>query len=369
MKTAVIISCLDWYQARIELIREQLINKGYSVTILGSEFEYLKRVPVYDSYKDCIFIHVPEYEKNLSIKRIVSYLAFGRGVRKWLSKNTPDLIYCLAPPNNMGKICKNYKNIHINTKLIMDIIDLWPESIPLRKIKKSLPARIWRKWRDVAIGAADHVFTECDLYQERLRETIDPSKTTTLYLYKDQTMEDKRLVEEIINRKKICNIIRFAYLGTMNNIIDIDGICEVIKWFIEIGKSCELHAIGCGESKEKFEAAVKVTGCQARFYGPVFDEKEKIRILASCDYAFNMMKSEVCVGLTIKSIDYLSYGLPLINNIKGDTWKLVEKEEVGINVSKPVRFQLKTIDHRTVCKVFNNRFTKERFIESVGKIL
>ena len=44
-----------------------------------------------------------------------------------------------------------------------------------------------------------------------------------------------------------------------------------------------------------------------------------------------MMKSNVCVGLTMKSVEYLAFGLPILNTIRGDTWDLVEKEKVGYN--------------------------------------
>ena len=47
-----------------------------------------------------------------------------------------------------------------------------------------------------------------------------------------------------------------------------------------------------------------------------------------------MMKPGVCVGLTMKSIDYFCYGLPLINNIPGDTWQLVEEHGIGVNCSE-----------------------------------
>ena len=81
-----------------------------------------------------------------------------------------------------------------------------------------------------------------------------------------------------------------------------NGICGVIQAFISSDKVYEFHAIGYVESS----GAVKSTGCQTHFYDSVFDEKEKIRILAPCDYAFNMMKGDISVGLTMKSIDYLS---------------------------------------------------------------
>ena len=206
------------------------------------------------------------------------------------------------------------------------------------------------------------------MYQEKLSNVLIPSKTRTLYLFKKQTEEEKQLIQSIIEEKKEEDVIRFSYLGSMNNIIDIDGICGVIQFFMGTGKTCELHAIGDGESREMFEEAVKNIGCVAMFYGAIFDEFEKIRILAPCDYAFNMMRENISVGLTIKSIDYLSYGLPLINNIKGDTWKLVEDCGIGMNVSTDA-MSLDSYDHSVVLEVFKKNFSKERFVESVSDVV
>ena len=46
------------------------------------------------------------------------------------------------------------------------------------------------------------------------------------------------------------------------------------------------------------------------------------------------MKSSVRVGLTMKSIDYLSYGIPILNTIPDDTWELVDREKIGVNVDR-----------------------------------
>ena len=66
-------------------------------------------------------------------------------------------------------------------------------------------------------------------------------------------------------------------------------------------------------------------------YGEIFEEEKKIQIMTKCDFGLNLMVKSVRVGLTIKSIDYLSCGLPLINNIQGDTWNLVNNGNIGIN--------------------------------------
>lgn len=368
MKKALIVSCFEWYKERLEPIRDLLVGRGYDVTVLTTDFNHTQKAERQERFEACTYVHVPPYRSNLSVQRIRSHLCFGREVGAFLEKLRPDLVYAVIPPNTVSNHCRRYKEKHPETRLIVDIIDLWPESMPLGKLRATPPAKLWTRWRDDALRVADHVFTECDLYQEKLGPVLDPARTSTLYLFKDQGDEERALVRQLIGRRGGDGVVRFAYLGSMNNIIDIDGICGVLRRFAEQGRACELVAVGGGEARERFEEAVKGTGCRTRFCGFVYDEMEKARLLAPCDYAFNMMKGDVSVGLTIKSIDYLSYGLPLINNIKGDTWRLVEAEGIGVNVDG-VPADVPEIDHGAVADVFERRFTKASFVRRIGEIL
>lgn len=370
MKKAVLISCFDWYSARLKPIRELLIEKKYDVTVLESDFDHINKKIISQTHPGCTYIHVPKYKSNLSISRVYSHLYFGRIVRRKLEQLKPDLIYCLVPPNNVARHCRAYKRTHPATKLIIDIIDLWPESMPLGKLRGTLPAKMWKKWRDDSIRVADHVFTECDLYQGKLERVLNSGKTSTLHLYKEQTTKEAALVDEIIKNQATNEhkTVKLAYLGSMNNIIDIDGICGVIKRFLDSGRKCELHAIGDGTGRVRFEQAVRATGCETIFYGSMFDETEKIRILAPCDYAFNMMKGDVAVGLTIKSMDYLSYGLPLINSIRGDTWNIVAKNRLGVNVEDGANW-INTMDHESIRGYFQGHFSVESFRQTAESAL
>lgn len=364
MKNAILISCFNWYKIRLEPVRALLIEQGYNVTVITSDFNHINKNRVSNRYVECTYINVPEYRRNLSFQRIRSHWMFGRKCKEIIEKQKPDLIYCLIPPNKVVDYCADYKKKNLNTKFIIDIIDLWPESMPLKIIKNSILIKFWSEWRNNAISVADYVFTECNLYREKLAEILNPEKTSTLYLYKEQSDEEQRLIRYIIKNRKNDGVIRFAYLGSMNNIIDISGICGVIQKFINAGKKCELHAIGDGESRMNFEKAVQRIGCQTYFYGKKFDEMEKIRILAPCDYAFNMMKGDVSVGLTIKSIDYVSYGLPLINNIKGDTWGLVEEKKIGMNIGKDEAW-LGNYNHEKVLEIYKMFFNQKSFLRNL----
>ena len=370
-KRALMISCFDWYASRLRPIRGALMERGYEVIVLIADFDHLKKQRISPHLDECTYVSVKPYKSNLSVDRLISHFQFARGVGKELKRFQPDLVYVQVPPNSAGKTCARFKKRRPDAKMILDIIDLWPESMPLQRIKKTLPMRIWASWRTKSIEAADYVFTECDLYRKKLKDVMDPKKTSSLHLFKEQGIKEQDAVGMIVDgRKDDGKLVKFAYLGSMNHILDIDGICGIIRSFIEKGWRAELHAIGIGEKKEEFEKNVRELGCQTRFYGGIFDEMEKIKILAPCDYAFNMMKQEVEVGLTTKSIDYFSCGLPVINNIKGDTWVLVERERCGVNIREGVEPDWSgVLSHSEVWAFFKREFSIRSFLDIVQAAL
>lgn len=375
MKKALIISCFDWYDKRIKTVKEVMEDKQYQVTILTSDFDHINKNYTSCKYSDCTYIHVPAYQKNMSLKRICSHLSFGRSVKKHLYTLKPDIIYLLVPPNNTAKYCLAYKKKSPQVKYILDIIDLWPESMPLGGLKNALICKLWAKFRNESVRYSDFVFTECNLYKKKLKQCgVPKDKTKTLYLFKEQEPEECALVKEKMkeNVSTANRHIRLGYVGSINNIIDTDGISDMTAGLKDAGYSVEIHVIGDGETRQQFIEALNVSGADVRFYGKQFDEKKKIEILSSCDYGINMMKEHVTVGLSIKSIDYFSYGLPVINNIKGDTWQLIEKKKMGINfdgnitklvgqIEKYENIGQREMLRKRVLAGFRKYFTKEAF--------
>lgn len=376
-KTALLVSCFNWYQGRLDTIRKLLLDK-YDVKVLIADFDHAKKRKISKRFPECIYIKVPEYKKNLSIARIRSHMVFGRTVKKALDKYKPQLIYLQIPPNNCAIYCLQYKKHNADIKYYIDLIDLWPESIPIGLFGKTLLAKLWKKIRDNSLKAADYVFIECNFYKEALSGVLNPDKTGTLYLYKEQSKEERELVEQIIKgRKERKNKITFAYLGSINNIVDISSICKVLRSLNNDGNHTVIEVIGDGESRGEFLASLKGTGTEVHYHGAIYDEIKKIKILTPCDYAFNMMKNLVSVGLTIKSVDYFSYGLPLINTIKGDTSELVEQYGLGINFyninKKKMKMLLERIEeqcnHKYILDIFDNVFSKERFVEECRRVI
>ena len=322
MKKAFIISlgCED----RLKIIRDVLKDK-YSCKIFISDFDHAKKKYIEAKDSECNYVHVPQYQKNISIGRIRAYISFASQVKRLLEMEKPELVYIMLPPNTIAYECARYKERNPSSKLIADVYDLWPESFPIQGISRYIPHVLnrWKGYRNYALEHADYIFTECNYYKKILgSELIPADKTSVLYIHKNQDDDVKQIVEQSIkNYKRESDVVTLGYLGSINNIIDTDGISDLIKGFIKAGMVVKVKIVGGGEGTQRFIESIESAGAHVENYGFVFDSIKNVQIFSTCDFALNMMVSNAVVGLTTKSVDYFSFALPIVNNIKGDTTK------------------------------------------------
>ncbi|WP_249869219.1 hypothetical protein [Oceanobacillus saliphilus] len=136
-------------------------------------------------------------------------------------------------------------------------------------------------------------------------------------------------------------------------------------------KPVTLHIIGDGEKKEELIDCAKLSGATVIYHGKIYDQNKKQQIFDCCHYGLNIMKDSVFVGLTMKSIDYFEAGLPIINNIRGDTWDLVEKHGIGINWEMDREFGWK-YSYKSRAKtyeIFKKLFSVDQFYMRVKDVL
>ena len=326
MKKAYIISCSDHYGHRLWAVDEVLRGLGYETVYLTSDFDHNTKKPFTFTGENSVQIHAKPYKKNLSIDRILSHMLFSKDVFDYIEKGEePDLIYALVPPNFVGHYGAKYKAKHKNVKLVFDIFDLWPETFPSGKIKKLLAPvfNVWSWIRNHSLPKADFVICECEMFREKLRLK---ENSQSVYLCQKNLGENRkkpRLEEDKIN---------LCYLGAINNIISIPHIEQVIKEISKVKPVC-LQIIGSGEKQDELIETAKNAGAEVVFHGPIFDDSKKQEIMSGCHFGLNIMKESVCIGLTMKSVDYFRHGLPIINNIPADTKLLVEEKGIGINLN------------------------------------
>lgn len=324
MKKCVLINCFAGSnEMRVEPVREILEERGYQTLYVSSDYHHaLKKYVELD--KSVIPVHVRSYKKNLSIDRLLSHKEFSREVYKLLCKEEPDLVYVKFPPNTLVKEAYRYKKTH-NCKVIMDLFDLWPESLPVsEKMKKAASPllKVWSNYRDRYISCADLMLTECDMYREELKGIL-PENTHTLYLTKNDIAYEFHPCKP--------GQIRLCYLGGINNLIDLALLEKCFSRLSKRGK-VSLDIIGDGIQKDELIKIARAHGCETAFHGVVYDENEKYKIMSQCDFGINVVKDTVKIALSIKSIEYFRAGLAVLNTVKFDTAKIIEKSGAGINL-------------------------------------
>lgn len=356
-----IVNCFDTYEQRVDLLREYFKERGNHVVVLSSDFKHIEKVRRTQPKEDYKFFTADPYKRNFSLDRILSHRQLSKKIFSYVREhiNDIDALWVLVPPNSFVQDAAGIKKDHPRVKLVFDIIDMWPETMPIGKIKNIYPLKVWENIRDNNICIADYVITECQLYQNKLKGLVPQKRLYTLYLARKK----KSLIS---NPNLPKDKISLCYLGSINNIIDIDEIAAIIGYFHR-NKEVVFHIIGDGENKSILINRAQKCGAMVIDHGSAYDPSIKQQIFDNCHFGLNIYKKDVYIGLTMKSIDYFEAGLPVINNIKGDTWQLIEEYHAGVNWNgDEIAY---TDQFRTNSRsLFNNEFTIEQFYNKMDKI-
>lgn len=356
---AVIVTSSYPNMERTDLLKECYEKRGYETTVLMTDFIHSSKSFVKTDKEGYVFIKTKPYKKNISISRLASHDRFAKDVLKKLETMEVDLLHVMIPANSLTKIAKQYKEIHPNVKLYLDLIDLWPETMPINRFKNLYPFQVWRKLRDENLDNADGIYCECDLFRKVLKRE-DDKRFRILYWVKAN--EPEKSFPQISGEE-----LSLCYLGSMNNVIDIDYIVQMCE---EIGKrkTITVHVIGDGEKREELLEKLRKTEAQVVYHGLVYDSKKKQEVFDQCHFGLNIMKPSVCVGLTMKSLDYFQAGLPLINNIEGDTAEMIKEYKIGFHGYQDLIKKLDDLKkedylkmRENVKKLYHEKFTKEAF--------
>ncbi len=317
-------------------------------------------------------IHVKKYKKNISLKRLYSHYVFAEKVRERIEDIKPDIIYCTIPPNYLVKELSDYKYTHPNTKLIYDVYDMWPESIPYaNKIKVlKFPFAIWRGFRSRNISKADLVLC----VSEQGKKALIPELNSTPV----RVLKPMISIGEVPKYHPNIEIFSFCYLGMINHITDINLGVHILGELAK-KKPTVLHIIGDGQNLYEFVKKLKEKKVKVICHGCVFDLKKKNEIFEMCNMGLNIPRKEIDSTMSLKAMEYLRAGLPFINNANGDIRRVVEEDGCGLNYRGDVANLIKEIvplDEETYIEMHNKciysygkRFLTQNYDEIIGSVL
>ena len=328
MKNAIIVTPFDSYSynVRIKYLEKYFSLLDYSAKVYSSDFDHRKKERDFNKRKNLELIHVPGYRRNLSIYRIYSHYVFSKKIANIIKKSNVDIVYVSGPPNLLFKKIGKIKNKKF--KLIFEVGDMWPETIPInQRVKRILNPilNIWSSYRNKYINKCDAIIYECNLFREKIKKFENNNISKTIYLSKENN-----IIPTFKNNQS--DLLKFAYIGSINNIIDIN---LIISFMIEVNKyrKTQLIIIGDGENKNQIIDLCNSNSIDYKDYGIVYDDIKKKEILKDCSFGFNIMKNSVCVGMTMKSLEYFYWGLAVINNIPADSEEIIKRFNCGFNIN------------------------------------
>lgn len=306
------------------------------VDILTSDFDHFRktlREPLQSApFSRIVYLKTRAYSNNVCPARLISHILFSLRAAAYAFRNRGryDVVYATVPLNMLAWLA--FIGAGAATKIV-DAVDIWPDSLPFPvKLRRSF-APFFAAWKwlfkssvhkaDIVMAVSDSFLDEASLFargtarmqrfyigHERLAAPVPKQETYTL-----------------------------AYVGNLGHLYDFETLFDVLAED-ELRKTIQFCAIGAGDRREWMQRELERREIHHQFHGVVLQQDRLAAILNSCHAGFNgYLHTTAC--FSYKAGTYFAAGLPLINSMRGDLEKLVERHGLGENYAGGNREQLR----------------------------
>lgn len=227
-----------------------------------------------------------------------------------------------------GKFCK--KN---NIPFVVDVIDLWPDSlIPIVRSKKLIEVIVcpWKWITREAYKMADYISGESKKYAEIAHNVNPEVPYSHTYLGVDMSIIQGLISQSSLNLIKPDDEIWIAYGGSLGQSYDFDIILNGIHYINKKGVKYKMWFIGGGEKEDTIRDFAEKNGLNIEVTG-IVSYSDFLKYLSYCDIAINSFKEGTLVVHSYKYNDYVATGCFVLNNLPGETAETIEKYNIGYN--------------------------------------
>lgn len=319
-----------------------LVERGYDVTIIAASTVHNTSIDMIEQLgQDCSIVDgvkyqyfkVPKYAGN-GIGRMKNLLAFCFSLLS--SPGIEADVVIGAGAYLYPSIRRKYRR----KPIIIDIADLWPESIveyanftknnPIIKYLYYLEKKAYLR-SDALIfsmeGGVDYI------KEQKYADKIDYSKVFHINMGCDIPQKDKELEGISFDLGWNPDEFNVVYCGSIRQANQVQQICDAAGVIKDRGyRDIKFQIYGNGDDLEHLEKYVTEKGIDnVRFYGRI--EKEKIPFILSHGKANILTYKHVPLmkygGSQSKLFDYLASGKPIICNAKFG-YNLIERYNCGV---------------------------------------
>lgn len=277
------------------------------------------------------YIWTLPYHSNVGVMRLLSHLVFAFRAALYFHSHREefDIVYVTLPMNVLAWLVLRSARHHIK---IADVIDIWPDGLPFSQwlTKAFHPAfALWRRFFNLAVGKADVLLAFSDLF------LAEASKYTHACCQKRRFyVGDVNLLADVPKE----STLTVAYVGNIGRLYDFETLLDVLAE-MKPG-SIQLFILGEGDRREWLLNELKERRILHQYFGYVYDQSKFGSILCRAHIGFNGFVN-TCVGISYKANTYFAAGLPILNSLPGELFRLIENHGLGMNYYSCDRASLK----------------------------
>lgn len=299
----------DTFVNRFSHLARAFASRGHSTTFVTSRFSHRRkdfhsRPERFSENLDVVLVENRPYRSHIGLARVLSLRDFRRNFdAAFRDLAAYDLVYSAYPPigHNLSVARKIDRG---RTKLIVDVQDVWPESISsVIPSFKHLPVGLlpFSRAANSVYRSADALIAVSQTYLERATSTNSQAKSLVAYLGSEFALRETAPSD---------GPLRLFYIGTISYSYDIGTIVDAVDQLVNAGYRIDLSVFGDGPALEGMR---RRPHAGTTFHGSV-PYKVLEPELRRRHVAVNCIRAKAPQSVTNKLCDYLSLGCPILNS-------------------------------------------------------
>jgi glycosyltransferase involved in cell wall biosynthesis len=332
-------------------------SRGHDVNFFTTDFEHQRKITINEVPQNYILLKsYIRYKKNISIKRLLNHLFVA--------------ISFLITANNINKkpeiIIVSYPSIFLcffavlfarknKIKIIVDFRDKWPEIFISNKFLGILIFPLFTIKNYIANNSTTNISISNDYLKWAIKNNYTKSdiSITSNNIIPLINIENQNLIPKIYDNKKNIN---FIFVGTLGSTYDLDTILILDDTFKNLNLNYKILICGDGPEKNNFLKKIK-NRVNINFLGWLNDQKLNYYLNIS-HFGLMLYYPQSPQGWPNKLFEYMAYGLPILNTLKGESEFLIQENNLGLNFNKSntieVQKWLLKIDNLSYQRLVNN---------------
>lgn len=338
-----------WREYRSLLLARALAEHGHEVTWWISSFEHRSKSyrghgklsdPLLPAGVRVIGVNSTPYHRNISLQRIRYEISYGREFARMAESETPpDVIVMGDPALFFGAPVLRYRE-RVGCKLILDVIDLWPElfTVALPKVLQPLGHLIFSPLYTRRRNLVRHCDGVAAVSQDYLKVALQGQtiRIPSLVAYLGIDVEKLRslplnyVLDAQLRKFRANHALVAVYAGTLGDAYDMDLLIEAVAKVAQQGHGIAFVIAGDGPRKSDIEACAKKYPHHLIFLGALPSDDLKT-LYKNADVGLMTYVSGSTVAMPVKFFDYIAGGLAVINSLERDVDFIISENKLGQN--------------------------------------